>query len=90
MSNGDDDDLDCILGEWVPNKLVAMTESPQLTTRLLAEPAECRTGGGSTAELPPLKGRTGEQWGGDPCQGPCLPLANALSLHHDIYALLVT
>ena len=38
MSSGDDGDLDCILGESVSDKLVAMTESPQLTTRLLSEP----------------------------------------------------
>ena len=39
MSSGDDDDLDRILGEPVSDELVAMTESPQLTTWLLAEPA---------------------------------------------------
>ena len=37
---------------------------------------------GSTAELPPHEGRTGEPQGGGPCQGPCLPLADVLPLPH--------
>ena len=32
------------------------------------------------AELPPREGRADELWGGGPCQGPCLPLADALPL----------
>ena len=63
------------------NEIAAMAESPQLTTRLLAEPAGHRTGShpGSTAELPHRKGRTKEQ---DPCQGPCRPLPDELPFRH--------
>ena len=35
---------------------------------------------GSTAELPPCEGRTGELRRGGPCQGPCLPFTDALPL----------
>ena len=41
MFSGDDDDLDRILGGPVSYEVVAITKSPQLTTRLLAEPAGC-------------------------------------------------
>ena len=39
MSGGDDNNVDRILREPVSYEIKAMTESPQLTTRLLAEPA---------------------------------------------------
>ena len=39
---------------------------------------------GGTVELPPpsSEGRTGELRGGSPCQGPRLPLTDALPLPH--------
>ena len=81
MSRGGDDNLNCILEGPVSDKVVAMTESPQLTTRLLAEPATPApiNDACSTTELPPREGRTG---GGGPCQGPCRPLTDALPLPH--------
>ena len=86
-SSGDDHDVDHILGGLVSDKLVAMTESTQLTTRLLAEPVGRCTGSkmsdaGSTADLPPREGRTGELRRGGPCRGPCLPLTDALPFPH--------
>ena len=66
MSNGDDDLSRSHPGGPVSEKLVAMVESPQLATRLLAEPAEHRTcshESDSSAELRPRKGRTGELQG---------------------------
>ena len=72
MSSGDDDDLDCILGGPVSGELVAMTGSPQLTTRLLAEHSGVvpvpTNDAGSTPELPPREGRTRELQKGGPCQ----------------------
>ena len=44
MPSGDDDDLDSIFGGPVSYEVVAMMESPQLTSRLLAEPPGRRTG----------------------------------------------
>ena len=77
MSRGDKDDLDCIFEGPVSNEIAAMAESPQLTTRLLAEPAGHCTGShpGSTAELPHREGRTKER---NPFQGPCQPLPDEL------------
>ena len=43
MSSGDDNNLYHILGGSVSGELVKMTESPTLTTLLIAEPAECHT-----------------------------------------------
>ena len=39
MSTGNNNNPDHILGAIVSEKLVVMMESPQLTTRLLTEPA---------------------------------------------------
>ena len=75
MSSGDDNDLDCILGAPVSDELVAMTESPQqpdCSQNLLGIILAPTNDTGSTAELPPRKGRTGELWGEGPCKGPCL------------------
>ena len=44
MPSGGDDNLDSIFGRPVSYELVAMMESPQLTSRLLAEPLRRRTG----------------------------------------------
>ena len=87
MSSGDDDDLDCILGGPVSDELVivAMTESPQqpgCLQNLLGVLLASTNDAGSTAELPPREGRTGEFRGGGPCQGPCRSLADSLSWPH--------
>ena len=73
------------LGGPMSDKSAAMMGSPHLTTRLLAEPARrlaSTDDAGSTAELQPREGRTGELQGGGPCQGPCLPLYGVLRLPH--------
>ena len=87
MSSGDNDDLDRILEGPVSDELaiVAMTESPQqfgCSQNLLGVLPAPTNDAGSTAELSPREGRTGELLGGCPCQGPCLFLADALPWPH--------
>ena len=60
------------------DKLVAMTElSPQPSScsqSLLGVILAPTKYVGSTVDLPPREGRTGEVQGGGPCQGPCVSL----------------
>ena len=87
MSSGDDDDLDCILEGPVSDELVivTMTESsqePGCSQNLLGVLPAPTIDAGSTAELPPCEGRTGELQKGGFCHGPCLSLADALPWPH--------
>ena len=62
-----------------------MTESPQqpsCSQKLLGVLPAPTNDVGSTTELPPREGRTGELRGGGPCQGPCLSLADVLPWPH--------
>ena len=82
MSSGDNNNLDRILGGPVSDEIVVITESPQLkpgcSQNVLGVVLAPTVNAGSTAELPPREGRTGELQGGGPCQGPCVPLTDEL------------
>ena len=83
-SSGHDDHLDHILGGTVSDELVEMTESPGCSQNLLGIMPAPMNDAGSTMELPPREGRTGELWGGDSCHRPCLSLADVLPLPHPL------
>ena len=77
----DSNDLDRILSGPVSDELVAMKES-SYSQNLLGVILAAMNDAASTAELPPHEGRTGKLQGGGLCQGPCLPLTDALPWLH--------
>ena len=75
ISSDNEGELDRILGGAESDELEAMNSSPQrpnCSQELLGLVLAPTDNAVSTAGLAPREGRTGEQQGGVPCQGPSL------------------